>query len=97
MGMGLTHHGMRPVGIAGVKLSCPYEVAAACSSCTQETRDEAASSGACASVLVPLFCAGVRSAAVVGDRWIVHGGRRPGKFNVTAQTYVYCFLTNRCG
>ena len=28
------------------------------------------------------------SAAVVMDRWLIHGGRRPGKFNVTNQTYV---------
>lgn len=35
------------------------------------------------------------SAAVVGDKWIVHGGRRPGKFNVTNQTFVYSFTTNR--
>ena len=36
------------------------------------------------------------SAAVVGDKWIIHGGRRPGKFNVTNQTFVYNFTTNRC-
>ncbi len=35
------------------------------------------------------------SAAVVGDKWIIHGGRRPGKFNVTNQTFVYNFSTNR--
>ena len=37
-----------------------------------------------------------RSAAVVGDKWIVHGGRRPGKFNVTNQTFVFSFATLRC-
>ena len=39
---------------------------------------------------------GMCSAAVVGDRWIIHGGRRPGKFNVTNQTYIFDFSTLRC-
>jgi hypothetical protein len=43
------------------------------------------------------FCfLGACSAAVVGDRWIIHGGRRPGKFNVTNQTYIFDFSTLRC-
>lgn len=37
------------------------------------------------------------SAGVVGDKWIIHGGRRPGKFNVTNQTFVFDFSCNRCG
>ncbi|KAK9829027.1 hypothetical protein WJX72_003488 [[Myrmecia] bisecta] len=35
------------------------------------------------------------SAAVVGDKWIVHGGRRPGKFNVSNNTHVFDFETCR--
>jgi hypothetical protein len=35
------------------------------------------------------------SAAVVGDKWLIHGGRRPGKFNVTNQTFVFDFTCNR--
>lgn len=35
------------------------------------------------------------SAAVVAEKWIVHGGRRPGKFNVTNDTSVFDFATLR--
>eukprot|EP00884_Botryococcus_braunii_P004067 jgi/Botrbrau1/13661/Bobra.0292s0010.1 len=35
------------------------------------------------------------SAAVVDNKWILHGGRRPGKFNVTAQTWYLDFNTMR--
>lgn len=35
------------------------------------------------------------SGAVVGDQWFIHGGRRPGKFNVTNQTFVFNFSTFR--
>lgn len=29
------------------------------------------------------------SAAVVADKWIIHGGRRAGKFNITNDTFVF--------
>ena len=35
------------------------------------------------------------SAAVVADKWIIHGGRRNGKFNVTNDTSVFDFNTLR--
>lgn len=37
------------------------------------------------------------SAAVVDNKWILHGGRRPGKFNVTSQTWYLDFNTMRYG
>ena len=36
------------------------------------------------------------SAAVMADKWIIHGGRRAGKFNVTNHTSVFDFATLRC-
>ena len=35
------------------------------------------------------------SAAVVSDKWIIHGGRRAGKFNITNDTFVFDFNTLR--
>lgn len=35
------------------------------------------------------------SAAVVMDKWFIHGGRKVGKFNVTNQTYILDFKTWR--
>ena len=35
------------------------------------------------------------SAAVVMEKWLIHGGRKPGKFNVTNCTYVLDFATWR--
>jgi len=35
------------------------------------------------------------SSAVVMEKWLIHGGRRPGKFNVTNCTYVLDFTTWR--
>ena len=35
------------------------------------------------------------SAAVLADKWIIHGGRRAGKFNVTNDTFVFDFDTLR--
>ena len=35
------------------------------------------------------------SAAVMADKWIIHGGRRAGKFNVTNHTSVFDFATLR--
>ena len=35
------------------------------------------------------------SASAVVDKWLIHGGRKPGKFNVTNQTFVLDFATWR--
>lgn len=35
------------------------------------------------------------SSAVVGAIWVIHGGRRPGKFNTTNATYSYNLDTAR--
>ena len=35
------------------------------------------------------------SAAVVANKWIIHGGRRNGKFNVTNEAFVFDFNTLR--
>ena len=34
-------------------------------------------------------------AAVVADKWVIHGGRKAGKFNVTNDTFVFDFNTLR--
>lgn len=35
------------------------------------------------------------STAVVAEKWIIHGGRRGGKYNVTNHTTVFDFTTLR--